>query len=179
MSITTRTGDQGTTMLFSGEQVSKADPRLDALGDLDEVVSLLGVARACGLPEPLRDAVLKLQKDLFVVGAELASAGSPDQAADGRWVDSVFLADLEARRDALEAETPHPKDFILPGETPAGAQLDLARAVARRLERRVAQQSAQSPTPPRVAIWLNRLSDYLWLMARAAETRSRPLRDPS
>ena len=171
MSITTRTGDDGTTRLFTGERVSKTDPRLEALGDLDELVSALGVARAQPLPEDLRTDLLTTQRELFILGAELASSGP------GR-VDAAFLALLETRRDELEARTPHPEGFILPGETVAGAYIDLARSLARRLERRVAGLVAESRIGnPRVGVWLNRLSDYLWLLARAAEKTSRPLKD--
>lgn len=171
MSITTRTGDDGTTRLFSGERVSKTDPRLEALGDLDELVSALGVARAQPLPDALRAALLTTQRELFTLGADLASSGSSR-------VDAAFLALLEIRRDKLEAHTPHPEGFILPGETAAGAQIDLARSLARRLERRVAGLAAAGRVGnPLIGIWINRLSDYLWLLARAAEKTSRPLKD--
>lgn len=172
MSITTRTGDDGTTRLFSGERVPKTDPRLEALGDLDELVSALGVARAQALPEDLREALLVTQRELFELGAELASTRSGRLGAD-------FLARLEKRRDDLEARTPHPEGFILPGETAAGAQIDVARSIARRLERRVAALGGgERPANPVHGVWLNRLSDYLWLMARAAERTSRPLKGP-
>jgi cob(I)alamin adenosyltransferase len=172
MSITTRTGDDGTTRLFSGERVPKTDARLEALGDLDELVSALGVARTQALPDDLRDALLTTQRELFELGAELASTQPARLDAD-------FLTRLEKRRDELEARTPHPEGFILPGETTAGAQIDVARSIARRLERRVAALAGDGrPGNPTHGIWLNRLSDYLWLLARAAEKTSRPLKGP-
>lgn len=175
MSITTRQGDSGQTRLFGGERVSKNHPRLEALGDLDELVSALGVARAHLSDPAVRARLLQIQRELFLIGSE--AAVSPDRAEGlpGRIGPDhcnrmdAWCADLERRAGA-------PRDFILPGENVAGAHLDLARAIARRCERRiVALADAGAISNPHLLQWINRLSDALWLLARTAEGRSRPL----
>ncbi len=176
-SITTKIGDKGTTQLFSGETVSKNAPQTNAYGDLDEVVSLLGIARSFSTDPAMQSRLISLQKRLFVVGAELAtSLGHLDGL--GQRVDETMLKELEQERDTVEASLPAPKGFILPGGTPAAAHLDLARAVTRRCERRVVgMMEAGLMQNPTLIIWLNRLSDYLWLLARAEEGPQTLLKD--
>lgn len=170
MSITTKAGDDGSTRLFSGEPVRKCSARPEAYGDLDELVSQLGVARShCGPADLIAPVILSLQDDLFVAGAELATTEA-GLARLKRRVDERFVAELDARRDALEASLPPPRGFVLPGANPVAAHLDLARAIARRLERRVvALHDAGELRNPSLLVWINRLSDHLWLLARKAE----------
>ncbi len=168
-SITTRTGDDGGTHLFSGERVAKNSPRTEAYGDMDELNSLLGMARASvehpGLPPLLEE----LQRDLFVVGAELATTGGHVDKLPSR-VTEAFLERLDLHRDELEESVEMPGGFVLPGGTPAAGILDLARAVSRRFERKVVTlQQEGDVSNPHLLAWVNRLSDTLWLMARLEE----------
>lgn len=163
--------------MFSGETVSKNAPQTNAYGDLDEVVSLLGIARALTPHESMAKRLVRLQRALFVLGAELATTtGAKDLL--GQRVDAAMLSALESEREALEASIKMPTGFVLPGGTPAAAHLDLARAVTRRCERKtvglVEEGLLDNPT---VVIWLNRCSDYLWLLARAEEGDTTLLKD--
>ncbi|MBU4460665.1 MAG: cob(I)yrinic acid a,c-diamide adenosyltransferase [Verrucomicrobia bacterium] len=168
-SITTRTGDGGTTRLFSGEEVPKHASRVEALGAVDETVSTLGLARAFARRIETRDAIRAVQRDLFVVGAEIATSIEAIELLTRR-IDAGCLADLDRRRDALEAATPWPQGFVVPGANPASAHLDHARSVARRLERCVTRLLDEGVIANRTLLmWLNRLSDYLWLLARSEE----------
>lgn len=179
LSITTKTGDKGTTHLFSGETISKDSPRTHAYGDLDELVSVLGLARALSTDVSLKETLIALQRRLFVAGAELATA--PDHLDQLKQrVDETMLRELEQERDALEDSLPPMKGFILPGGTPVAAHLDLARAVARRCERRVVGlMDAGQVHNTHLLVWLNRLSDHLWLLARHAEGDATLMKDPS
>jgi cob(I)alamin adenosyltransferase len=176
-SITTRTGDRGKTRLFSGEEISKNAPQTHAYGDLDEVVSILGIARSLTSDAGMAERIIGLQRQLFIVGAELATSAAHLDLLKQR-VDEAMLAKLDEERDALEAALPPPTGFILPGGTPAAANLDLARSVARRCERRVVGMvDAGLLQNETLVVWLNRLSDYLWLMARAEEGAATLLKD--
>lgn len=177
LSITTRTGDQGTTHLFSGETVSKNSLRTEAYGDLDELVSILGVARSLSTDSDLQATLIRWQRRLFVVGTELAT--SPDHLDKvPQRVDDGMLQELERERDELEEALPPIKGFILPGGTPVAAQLDLARAVSRRCERKVVGLFEAGLIDNTILlIWLNRLSDYLWLLARHAEGHATLMKD--
>jgi cob(I)alamin adenosyltransferase len=170
--IYTKTGDAGETSLFDNSRVSKADARVDAYGEVDELNAGLGAARAAGLDEDLRDVVETIQQELFAVGARLAD---PSSRIAGRVtkavVGEVAIARLEQTIDTLEAELPPLRKFILPGGSPAGALLHLARTVCRRAERRVVALGADA-VEPAVVIYLNRLSDLLFVMARAANRRA-------
>jgi cob(I)alamin adenosyltransferase len=164
MSITTKDGDDGTTGLWSGERVSKADPRVEACGEVDELSSFLGLARlACGLPGT-RDALEALQRDLVRAAAEIASIDpaftDPIQSWDEEEL-TAKIVELESRIPLL--------GFVLPGRTEASARIDLARTQARKLERRVVALSREAPVSDILRRWLNRLSDYLFMLARAEE----------
>lgn len=175
-SITTRVGDCGQTRLFSGQWVSKDSPRTHAYGDLDELVSLLGVARAHVRRKAVRDSLLKVQKDLFVVGSELAADRKACVRLPRR-VDAAMVAEFDRVCASLEASFRAPADFVVPGASVAASFIDWARAVARRCERRVVGLSTRSLVRnPHLLVWMNRLSDYLWLLARFEEGRSTPLR---
>jgi cob(I)alamin adenosyltransferase len=168
-SITTRTGDQGSTRLFSGEEVPKDSLRTDAYGDADELCSVLGLARATGRDEDVRAAVEQIQRELFIINAELATTPGRLAGLKDR-VDDAMLKELDRRREALEAKVKMPAGFVIPGGTVAGAHLDHARTIARRCERKVTGlRRSGDVTNPIVLVWLNRLSDYLWLLARREE----------
>ncbi|GAA1626045.1 cob(I)yrinic acid a,c-diamide adenosyltransferase [Georgenia ruanii] len=169
--IYTRTGDDGTTGQFLGGRVSKADPLVEACGDVDETVALLGVARAgCTDPE-LADLLLRLQRDLFVVGADLAT--HPERRH--HLTDTVsrvtpeMVADVEALIDRLVAERPLRPVFVVPGATPLSAAVDHARTVARRAERHAVGARTGGRAVSATALeYLNRLSDLLFVLARRA-----------
>jgi cob(I)alamin adenosyltransferase len=178
-SITTKVGDRGTTFLFSGEEVPKDSARTMAYGDLDELVSALGVARCHAQKEEVREEVLAIQRDLFVAGAELATALDHVGLLKQR-IGEAELQRFEARRESLEARISMPDGFVIPGGNGSigAAHLDHARAIARRVERRaVTLQRARLIDNPHLLVWLNRLSDYLWLLARWEEGRSLSLRE--
>jgi cob(I)alamin adenosyltransferase len=186
MRIYTRKGDTGTTgLLFGGDRVSKADLRTDAYGTTDEAVSALGLARAAIGAETdrievrLAGLILRLQRELFVVGAELAT--QPDRRnrlTDGTTrVTGAMIAALEAEIDDLEALVEQPKEFVLPGESMTGAALDLARTTIRRAERRsVALADAGGLPESHVVPYLNRLADLVFVMARVADGGFRAVR---
>jgi cob(I)alamin adenosyltransferase len=186
MRIYTRKGDTGTTgLLFGGDRVSKADLRTDAYGSTDEAVSALGLARATigaatdRTESRLAELILRLQRELFVVGAELAThADRRDRLTDGvSRVTAEMVSALEREIDELEALVEQPKEFVIPGETLTGAALDLARTVARRAERRaVALADAGELSDSSVLPYLNRLADLLFVMARVADGGFRPVR---
>ncbi len=180
MRIYTRKGDRGTTgLLFGGERVPKSHPRTEAYGTTDEAVSALGLARAALAPGELGDLVLRLQRELFVVGAELAT--HTDRR--GRLTEGVTLvtepmvSSLEAEIDSLEARHPQPTEFVIPGESIAGAALDLARSTVRRAERACVALDLAGELPRSFVIpYLNRLADLLFVMARAADGGFTPMR---
>ncbi len=187
MRIYTRKGDDGTTgLLFGGDRVSKADLRTDAYGTTDEAVSALGIARAAigaetdAIEVRLAALILRIQRELFVVGAELAT--HPDRRerlADGvSRVTADMVGKLEADIDELEALVEQPKEFVIPGESMTGAALDLARTTIRRAERRcVALDGMGGLGDSSVIPYLNRLADLLFVMARAADGGFRPVRE--
>lgn len=170
MKIYTKTGDDGTTGLFGGQRVSKGEMRVEAYGTVDEVNSLLGVARAM-LPvtSALHDTLQRLQEDLFVVGADLATPRlkDKDKSLIAR-IDTAAVEALEAIIDRLDADLPPLKSFILPSGSPQAAHLYLARAVCRRAERVVVRASENLELGPVVVLYLNRLSDLLFVLGRAA-----------
>lgn len=169
MSITTRNGDKGRTRLFSGQEISKSDLAPRAYGALDEAVSVLGIARSLTDSEGLKEQILYIQHASFEVGAELAT--HPDnQKKMRKRVDEAFVAELDNLRDELEATTPIPRDFVLPGGNVVAAHLDHARTVFRRCEQEAtALWNAEFLKNPHVLVWLNRISDHLWLLARQME----------
>ena len=180
MKIYTRTGDQGQTGLYGGTRVSKADPRVAAYGDVDELNACLGMVRAQGeLAEDIVTLLEQLQNDLFAIGARLANPlDKPSRQStmdDGRstktTVDHEAVARLEASIDRLEAELPPLRRFILPGGSRAGALLHFSRTVCRRAERAIVSLGAEH-VDQHLVIYVNRLSDLLFVMARAANHRA-------
>jgi cob(I)alamin adenosyltransferase len=165
--IYTRTGDAGETALFDGTRVLKSDPRVDAYGDVDEVASWLGVVRTLLGRSEIGEMVEAIQKDLFALGALLAD---PSHRIASRVVKATLsdgdIARLEQWIDRLDARVPRLRKFILAGGSEAGAFLHLSRSACRRAERKVVALGTES-SPPVVVIYLNRLSDLLFVMARA------------
>lgn len=186
MRIYTKKGDTGTTgLLFGGARVSKADPRTDAYGTTDEAVSALGLARAAigaatdRTEAVLDELILRLQRELFVVGAELATHRERRERlkAGETLVTAEMVTWLEGEIDAIEAGHQMPGEFVLPGESMTGAAIDLARSIVRRAERRaVGLQEAGELPESQVVPYLNRLADLLFVMARAADGGFRPVR---
>ena len=172
MSIYTKTGDSGDTSLFDGTRVSKTHPRVVAYGDVDEVQACLGVVRAAGLPPDLDEMCLTLQRDLFALGARLADPSLKiAKRVEKIVIDEASIVRLEGWIDRLDAEIAPLRHFILSDGTPAGASLHLARTVCRRAERSVLSLGSAA-VEPIVMVYLNRLSDLLFTMARAANHRA-------
>jgi cob(I)alamin adenosyltransferase len=179
--IYTRAGDDGTTGLYLGGRVSKGDDLVDATGDVDEAVALLGVARGFATG-PLADLLLRLQREMFVVGADLSA--NPDRrdrlTAGVSLVTPAMISGLEEIIDRLVTERPLQPVFVVPGATPIGAAIDHARTVVRRAERHVVRARGHGHTVSSDALrYLNRLSDLLFVLARhaagdVAEPASRP-----
>jgi cob(I)alamin adenosyltransferase len=172
VSIYTKTGDSGETSLFDGTRVPKTHPRVVAYGDVDEVQACLGTVRAAGLPADLDAMCVALQRDLFALGARLAD---PSQKIATRVakvvIDDASIGRLEGWIDRLDEEIPELRHFILSDGCPAGAALHYARTVCRRAERSVLLLGADAVEPV-VIVYLNRLSDLLFTIARAANHRA-------
>ena len=179
MKIYTKTGDQGETGLFGGGRVSKDHIRIEAYGTVDELNAVLGMVRAqlgeksvAAKVDPAVDHVLaKIQNDLFTIGAELATANA-EALAKITVIKSAGVELLERTIDSLQQGLEPLRQFVLPGGSSSSALLHLARTVCRRAERRVITLSAQreESVSPVVVVYLNRLSDLLFVMARAANS---------
>jgi cob(I)alamin adenosyltransferase len=178
--VYTRTGDDGTTGLFHGGRVAKSGPGPAAYGDVDEAVSALGVARAQTDPESeLYSLLVRLQRELFVAGAELATQpGERDHLEPGvSRVTPEMVVALEAVIDDVTSRFDPPQEFVLPGENPVAAALDVARTVVRRAERAaVAARDAGWLRDSSVVPYLNRLADLVYTLARWQEHGFRPVR---
>ncbi len=166
--IYTRTGDDGTTGLLFGGRVPKDHPAPAACGDVDEAQAAIGMARALSTGDELSALLVGLERDLWVLMAELATAPeNRTKLVPGRTaVTAGMVADLEPHIDDVTARFPPPTEFVLPGQTPLSAALDLARAVVRRAERTALAVAADGS---HVVPYLNRLSDLLWALAREQE----------
>jgi len=173
MKIYTRTGDEGDTGLFGGGRVPKDHPRVAAYGDVDELNSALGVVRATA-PAQLFDPLLEsVQRDLFAIGGQLAA---PDPAKVAKALEKAELSEervteFERVMDAADNELSPLKAFVLPAGTPKAAALHLARTVCRRAERSVVSLARDSEVPGLFVVYLNRLSDLLFTLARLANHR--------
>jgi cob(I)alamin adenosyltransferase len=173
--VATGRGDDGSTGLLYGGRIAKDDPRAEAYGTTDEAVAVLGLARvelaAAGLTE-LAESVLRWQRELFVVGAELATnPQAVDKLTDGvTRVTETMLDGVEAELARWERQMEMPREFVVPGETRASAALEVARTIVRRAERRVIALSRVVEVERGwIVPYLNRLADLLWVLARAAE----------
>jgi cob(I)alamin adenosyltransferase len=175
--IYTKRGDDGTTGLLYGGRVSKAHPATEAYGAVDEAVAHLGVARAHAADPGLAQDLLRIQRELFVIGADLA-ANPKEREKLERGVSlatSEMVEGLESLIDRTVEEHPLPQEFIVPGANPAAAALDVARSVVRKAERRTVElaQTGQVVNPE-VLRYLNRLSDLLFVLARKVAGESEP-----
>ena len=176
MKIYTKTGDDGETGLFGGGRISKDSVRVAAYGEVDEVNAALGLARALD-PQEFADALLqRIQRDLFTTGAELATP-DPDKlrkalARSGAAIAESDVTALEDAIDSHESRLEPLKNFILPGGTPKAAALHLARTVCRRAERAVVGLARHEQVSPAIVRYLNRLSDLLFVLARAANAHA-------
>jgi cob(I)alamin adenosyltransferase len=167
MKIYTKTGDSGETGLFAGPRVRKDDPRIEAYGTVDELNAVLGLARCQNLPQEIDSLTARIQHTLFDLGAELAT---PDPASRGTdLISTAHIEALEAEIDKYDTGLPPLKTFILPGGVSGAALLHLARTVCRRAERHVVTlgQREKEGLSPHVLTYLNRLSDLLFVLARA------------
>lgn len=165
MKIYTRTGDEGQTSLFAGGRVSKANVRLHAYGTVDELNAVLGLALSAGLATPVEASTQRVQRELFVVGADLATPLD----AEAKWIVRVSahqVTRLEREIDAWEATLPTLKNFILPGGSMGGAFLHQARTVCRRAERWLVELQTVEAVNNETLRYLNRLSDWLFVAAR-------------
>ena len=172
--IYTRTGDKGETRLLFGGRVPKNDPRCEAYGATDEAVSNLGLARALCSDARVRETIAQVQRELFTLGAELATDRSQYETYKQRLpaTSPEMTERLEKLMDEMTAEMPPLKGFVLPGGTPGSAALDVARAVVRRAERRAIElQERGLLVNPEIVRYLNRLSDLVFILARYEDRR--------
>lgn len=163
MSVTTKTGDKGETSLYTGERVKKSSLRVETYGTIDEICSALAMARAAATKPEVRDSILSLQKKLSLLMADFASLGREPI------ITAETVQEIEAAITATEEKLPPLNGFIVPGDTQAGAALDLARTVTRRAERLALRLAAEEDVAPSDLIYLNRVSDYVFLLMRLEE----------
>jgi cob(I)alamin adenosyltransferase len=171
MKIYTKTGDAGTTGLWGGQRVDKDAVRVESYGQVDELNALLGVARTLnGGADVEMDALLeRIQNELFVLGADLATPGETTRIER---VNEAYTTRLEEEIDRLDVELEPLRQFILPGGSPLAAHLHLVRTVCRRAERSVVKLAHVETINPAVLIYLNRLSDWFFMLARVANSRA-------
>jgi cob(I)alamin adenosyltransferase len=170
--IYTRTGDDGTTGLIGGRRVSKDDLRIEAYGSVDELNSVVGLARSHALPGAVEEILARVQDDLFTIGARLATPGSSAAGPGFAALTADSVVSLERAIDRCEAELPPLRQFVLPGGAPAGALLHMARTVARRAERGCVALARTDSVASEVLSYLNRLSDLLFVLARFVNLKS-------
>jgi cob(I)alamin adenosyltransferase len=175
--VYTKTGDEGETGLLYGGRVSKTDPRVEAYGTVDEATAALGLARAMADDQRVKELLLRLQRDLFTVAAELAT--TPDQYETFRKnfkpITPEFTTFLENCIEDLKPDTPLPRAFIIPGATGASAALDLARTILRRAERHtVALKISGLLANQETLRYLNRMGDLLFILARYLDREQPP-----
>jgi cob(I)alamin adenosyltransferase len=168
MKIYTKTGDDGSTGLIGGRRVGKDDPRIDCYGTVDELNAVIGLA-GTECPDRIRDALLRIQAELFVIGSHLAAPDTTPAAS--KWVPALepsMVDRMEQEIDNIESLLTPLQNFILPGGTETSARLHMARTVARRAERLVVQLSRSEAVDALLIRYLNRLSDWLFVHARLA-----------
>lgn len=174
MKIYTKTGDGGDTGLFGGGRVPKDDPRVEAYGDVDELNAVLGMARAVESMPRIDEVLVPVQRDLFAIGALLATPDRDKMAQhlQKARIDERRIAELEQSIDDAESELEPLRAFVLPGGTPKAAALHVARTVCRRAERHIVRLQHDVELPQLVVIYMNRLSDLLFSLARLANKRA-------
>jgi len=170
--IYTRTGDKGETGLFSGERVPKDSLRIEAYGTVDELSSSIGHARSLIEDKEVDNVLEKVQRDLFIVAAELATRTKKEGRKEVPHVTEAMVKDLEEQIDSLDAELARLSTFIVPSGTSAATALHVARTVARRAERRTVTLARKEQLNPQVVPYLNRLSSLLFVVARVVNKRS-------
>ena len=163
MKIYTKKGDRGTTSLLSGERVPKDDARLVAYGTLDELLSYLGLIRDLAADSDISDTLLKIQKDLMTAASQMAAAGGNAGIPQLAGEDISFL---EKEIDRMTTALPPLKHFIIPGGDPLSSHIHIARTICRRAERDTVTLLRSDPSPEKTVQYLNRLSDYLFVLAR-------------
>jgi cob(I)alamin adenosyltransferase len=168
--IYTRKGDAGQTRLFTGEQVSKDEARLEALGCIDELVAFLGLARSEIEHPEIRSRLIAIQSELYLILGDIASAAPGKPTASKLPDDATDI--LESVIDAYDSRLPPLRDFVMPGEAHSSSTLHVARTVCRRAERRVVAVTRNFPLGERIQAYLNRLSDLLFVMARLVDHES-------
>jgi len=171
MKIYTKTGDGGETSLFGGGRVGKDHLRVEAYGTVDELNAALGSARAIGAEPELDGHLGRVQEQLFALGADLATPREARARGSIPPVEPAWTEALERAMDGWDEELPPLTAFVLPGGSPLAAALHVARAVCRRAERRVVSLAHAAEVDPRLLVYLNRLSDFLFVAARVANRR--------
>ena len=171
MKIYTKAGDAGQTSLFGGGRIHKDDPRVETYGEVDELSAALGLARALGADPEIDRQLLRIQDELLCLGAELATP--PDSKARSALpaLQPGWVEELERAMDGWQKDLPPLGEFLLPGGSRTAAALHLARTVCRRAERRAVALHRHSAVAPLVLVYLNRLSDFLFLAARLQAKR--------
>ncbi len=170
MKIYTRTGDDGTTSLFGGMRVSKDNGRIEAYGAVDELNAALGLAASLSRDESIARLLQDIQRDLFAISTDLATPPDRHSGVDARTIQSL-VENLEKDIDKLETSLSPLHQFILPGGHPCAAAIHMARTICRRAERRVIALGSTEAITPATRIYLNRLSDYLFVLGRYANHR--------
>ncbi|MEM4359051.1 MAG: cob(I)yrinic acid a,c-diamide adenosyltransferase [Candidatus Bilamarchaeaceae archaeon] len=166
MPIYTKIGDKGDTITLSGRKVRKDDPQVEAYGAVDELNAAIGVVISFTDDNEIREILIDVQKDLFIVGAELA-IGSTKKLTPAK------TEKLEKIIDKIEPQLPYLANFVIPGGSKTAALLHLARTISRRVERRVVSAAKVAKVNPEVLKYLNRLSDLLFILARYANRKKR------
>ena len=166
--VYTKTGDEGLTSLISGVRVSKSSPRVEAYGDVDELNAVLGITRNNVRDDELGAVLVEIQNDLFIIGSDLASP--PDVEVPR--ISEKRVKELESLIDKLLQELEPLKEFILPSGSAGGAYLHFSRTVSRRAERRIVSLMEEEEVNRNTLIYMNRLSDLLFVMARVENKRS-------
>ena len=170
MPIYTRTGDKGQTSLFGGSRKDKDDPRIEAYGEVDELNAVLGIVISFSEYEEITKQLKEIQRDLFVIGSELATE---NKKLLKKTISSIRAGQFEEEMDRIESEIGVLHNFILPGGSKLASLLHLARTVCRRAERRIIALSKTEKVNPDIIIYINRLNDYLFMLARVANKKSR------
>ena len=169
MKLYTRKGDEGESSLLFGGRISKADPRCDAYGSIDEAVSAMGLGRSLCNNQEIKNILLTIQREMFIVGSELATGPSEYNKLKQNFsvVTTDMVTALENLIDEISSQVELPPEFIVPGASPGSSAIDIARTLVRKAERRVvALNSQQKIQNPEILRYLNRLSDLLFILAR-------------
>lgn len=164
--IYTKTGDDGTTGLVGGTRVKKFDARLEAYGTIDELNAAVGVIRSCDIPDTISSVLIEIQNRLFNIGSRLASDEKGDKITEKLSITEAHIAFLEKAIDEMDKDLPKLRQFILPGGDLASAYCHVARTVCRRAERRILAFADSGTIQPEIVKYINRLSDFLFVLAR-------------